>query len=150
MDGLIVQANSLSVSFGQKYSSMKATTRKGMINPASQRVSGKMRSVRTRIPRTCSLFPMLSMVTTPLVTAQVLFTSLSLIRSGCTFISLFSIQETESQGNGSPADTLIIAGRGWQSIVVNTQRLNLAYRDSEQTVYKERLFTLPLVAEPGE
>src|SRR5947207_14945786 len=44
MVGLIVQANSLSVSFGQKYRMMKATTRKGMIKAASQRVSGKMRS----------------------------------------------------------------------------------------------------------
>src|SRR5947208_12212980 len=44
MVGLIVQANSLSVSLGQKYRMMKATMRKGMIKAASQRVSGRMRS----------------------------------------------------------------------------------------------------------
>src|SRR6266516_3206668 len=44
MVGLIVQANSLSVSLGQKYRMMNATTRKGIIKAASQRVSGKMRS----------------------------------------------------------------------------------------------------------
>src|SRR5438270_10007321 len=47
MEGVIVQANSLSVSLGQKYSSMKAATRKGMMKTPSQRVSGKMRSSRT-------------------------------------------------------------------------------------------------------
>src|SRR6185312_8277313 len=93
----------------------------------THRVSGRMRSVRTRVLRTDSTFPVLSMVTTPFETEQGLCTSMPFIPYGCTCLSFLEIKETECHGNVSLADTLIVAERRWQSIVVNTEILNLAH-----------------------
>src|SRR5713226_7336756 len=56
MDGLIVQAKDLSVSFGQTYSKINATTRNGMMTTASQRASGNTRSSRGAAPDLLTLF----------------------------------------------------------------------------------------------
>ena len=59
-----------------------------------------------------------------------LCTRLPLIHSGNTFLSLFSIKETESLGNSFPADPLIVVERRWQNIGGNTEILKMAHVDS--------------------
>src|SRR6266699_970736 len=95
-----------------------------MMMAESHRVSGRMRSVRTRVLRTCSTLLMPSMVTPAFVIMLVLCTKLPLTCSSCTFISFLSIKETKSRGKASLVDTLIVTGMGLQSNEVNTEILN--------------------------